>query len=143
MKPPTRLKNRTAAFEFSVGETVSCGVVLTGLEVKAIRAGRADLTGAFARLIPTGPDRTTELWLFNFYIEGSMADSYKLLVTKRQLEKFIGLIQAKNQTLVATTGFFKGGYFKVDVGLGQRLKKQDRREKLREREMRHRAALEV
>lgn len=134
--------NRTARKEFSLGERFACGVVLTGLQIKAIRQGQVNLTGSYARLLTSGVSHEPELWMVGAHInvaenDGSML---KLLVTKHERQRMIGLLQAKNQTLVVVRGYFSHGYFKVEVAVGKRLQTRDKRQALRRAEMDRQAA---
>lgn len=134
--------NRTARKEFSLGERFACGVVLTGLQIKAIRQGQVNLTGSYARLLTSGVSHEPELWMVGAHInvaenDGSML---KLLVTKHERQRMIGLLQAKNQTLVVVRGYFSHGYFKVEVAVGKRLQTHDKRQALRRAEMDRQAA---
>lgn len=126
------LLNRTARKEFAVADKVVCGVVLSGSEVKQIRAGKADITASYARVLIDPKSKRPELWLMGMSVAGSEnKTTYKLLVTREQLKHLIGEAQQKQQTLVATRSFFSHGYFKVELGLAKRLKKHDRRAKER------------
>jgi len=134
------LLNRVAKSEFVLSDFLVCGVVLTGTEIKAIRAGKANLTGSYARVLTDPKSRDPELWLVGMSVENSDVAKRKLLVIKKQLAHLIGASQQKNQTLVVVKGFFQHGYFKVEIGLGKRLKKYEKRAKLREIDMDRRAA---
>lgn len=129
--------NRTARKEFTLGERFTCGIVLTGLQIKAIRQGKVNLTGSYARLLTSGKNREPELWMVGAHIDdatdtGNMA---KLLVTKKERQRMIGLLQAKKQTLVVVRGFFSHGFFKIELAVGQRLQNHDKRQALRRAEM--------
>ena len=134
--------NRTARKEFSLGERFACGVVLTGLQIKAIRQGRVNLTGSYARLLTSGATHTPELWMVGAHIDVAENDGsmLKLLVTKHERQRMIGLLQAKNQTLVIVRGYFSHGYFKVEVAVGNRLQTHDKRQAMRRTEMDRQAA---
>lgn len=135
--------NRVAKKEYEITDTISCGVVLTGHDIKAIRSGRANLTGSYAVLLSANKETDPELWMIGAHIEGSIAVKYKLLVTKKQLEKLIGTVQQKHLALVLVRGYFSNSFFKVDVGIGKRLKNYQKRAKLREEDMNLQAARDL
>lgn len=134
------LVNRVAKKEYEISDSISCGVVLTGHDIKAIRAGRANLTGSYAVIMTVNKESDPELWMIGMHIEGSEAPKYKLLVTKKQLDQLIGASQQKHRALVLVRGYFKNGYFKVDVGIGKKLKNHEKRDKLKAEDMNRQAA---
>lgn len=129
--------NRTARKEFALGERFACGVVLTGLQIKAIRQGKANLTGSYARLLTSGKSHEPELWMVGAHIDDATdtGTMVKLLVTHKERSRLIGMLQSKNQTLVVVRGYFSHGYFKVELAVGRRLKTHDKRQRLRQAEM--------
>jgi SsrA-binding protein len=123
-----------AAQRFDIEERYEAGLVLTGSEVKALRAGRADLDGAYA-MVERG-----ELWLHKMHIGAyehagvfahELRRSRKLLVSSHELERIEGRLTMQGYTLVPTKLYFKNGWAKVEVGLGRVKKMDDRRQELR------------
>tara|TARA_B100001989_G_C24245785_1_gene319598 strand:+ start:74 stop:535 length:462 start_codon:yes stop_codon:yes gene_type:complete len=129
--------NKKARFNYEFIEKIEAGLMLTGNEVKSIRAGRIHLRDAFARII------NEECWLFNCHITpynmAHKADKInptrdrKLLLHKRQLKKWIGKVQEKGLTLVPTKMYFSGQYVKVQIALAKAKKIHDKRQQLKEK----------
>ena len=129
--------NKKARFNYELIEKVESGIVLSGNEVKSIRAGRINLGDAFARII------NEECFLFNCHITpysfAHKADKInptrdrKLLLHKRQLKKWIGKVQEKGLTLVPTKMYFSGQHVKVEIALGRAKKLHDKRQHLKEK----------
>ena len=96
-------QNRKARFNYTITETIEAGLVLKGAEVKSLRMGRATIAEAFAA------ERDGELWLLNSYIpeyQGGVLSRFdtraprKLLLHRKQIEKFLGAIAREGATLV-------------------------------------------
>jgi len=128
--------NRAASHNFFLLEKFEAGIVLTGTEVKSIRAGRANLKDAYG-LIKDG-----ELWLLNAHIgqyeHGNIFNhepvrTRKLLVHGAELRKLIGKTQQKGMTLIPTRLYFKGGRVKVELALAKGKQLWDKRETERRR----------
>src|SRR5919109_3555004 len=128
--------NRAASHNYFLLEKFETGIVLTGTEVKSIRAGRANLKDAYA-IIKGG-----ELWLLNAHIgpyeHGNIFNhdalrTRKLLVHKEELRKLIGKIQQRGQTLIPTRMYFKNGRVKVEIALAKGKQLWDKRETERRR----------
>ncbi len=128
--------NRAASHRYHLLEKLEAGVVLTGTEVKSIRAGRVNLKDAYGLI------RNGELWLLNLHIStyqpGSIFNheplrTRKLLVHSEQLHKLIGKLQQKGLTLVPTRMYFRNGKVKVEVALARGKQLWDKREEARRR----------
>ncbi len=128
--------NRAAAHHYFLLEKFEAGVVLTGTEVKSIRAGRVNLRDAYG-LIKDG-----ELWLLNAHIghyeHGNIFNhdplrTRKLLVHSSELRKFIGKTQQKGMTLIPTRMYFKNAKVKVELALAKGKQLWDKRETERRR----------
>jgi SsrA-binding protein len=128
--------NRAAAHNYFLLEKFEAGIVLTGTEVKAIRAGRANLKDAYG-LIKGG-----ELWLLNAHIgvyeHGNIFNheplrTRKLLVHAAELRKLIGKTQQKGMTLIPARMYFKNGKVKVELALAKGKQLWDKRETERRR----------
>src|SRR5919108_3533463 len=131
--------NRQASYRYHLLDKLECGMVLTGTEVKSLRAGNAQLKDGYAAV------HDGELWLHNVHIPpyqpaaGFNHDpdrSRKLLVHRRELERLIGKTQERGLTLVPTRMYFSGPRAKVEVALARGRDVRDKREAIREREQR-------
>ena len=130
--------NRSARHEYFITDEMECGIVLTGTEVKALRQGKIQLTGGFARI-----DKD-ELWLENVHIsayeQGSMFNvetrrRRKLLVHQKEIKKLKVKTQNKGVTLVPVRAYFKGNKVKISIGLAKGKKSYDKRETIKERDV--------
>jgi SsrA-binding protein len=130
-------QNKKARHDYSIADVIECGLVLTGTEVKSLRAGRASLIDGFA-MVNNG-----ELWLMGVHIpeytEGTWTNhtprrDRKLLVHKNELNKLIGKLKDSGTTLVPLQLYFKDGKAKVEIALAKGRKQQDRREALKKRD---------
>ena len=128
--------NRAASHNYFLLEKFEAGVVLTGTEVKSIRAGRANLKDAYG-LIKDG-----ELWLLNAHIgpydHGNIFNheplrTRKLLMHGAEIRKLIGKSQQRGLTLIPTRLYFKGGRVKVELALARGKQLWDKRETERRR----------
>lgn len=127
-------RNPKATHRFELEERLEAGIVLTGSEVKSLRAGRGDLEAAFARI------EKDEVWLNNFYIAPyGPATAFqhdprrvrKLLLHAREIEKWLGRVTTKGYALVPVRVYFKNGLVKVEIALGKGRKLGDDREKIK------------
>lgn len=127
-------RNPKAAARFVIDERLEAGMVLTGSEVKSLRARKADLEGAYAR-IDNG-----ELYLHKMYI-GPYAQatafahepkrSRKLLAHKHEIEKLTGKLAVRGYTLIPLQVYFKQGRAKVELGLAKAKDMGDKREDIK------------
>lgn len=126
--PATVTVNRRARFDYELGEELSCGMLLSGPEVRLIRDHHVQLKGSFVTI------RAGELWLNNLTLGADTARNIKLLVTKRQLA---GLERAKQAglQLVPTKLLAGGRYIKLVVATGKGKKKYDKRETIKQRDI--------
>lgn len=133
-----RIVNRRAGFKYEVIEKVEAGIVLTGAEIKSIRAGRADISESFARI------REDEMFLANAFIApwmGSVPDSQarrerKLLLHRKQILNWQGKMAGGKFTIAPIAIYFKGNLAKVDLGLSKNKSKFDKRVALKKRAVR-------
>lgn len=131
-------QNRKARFNYTITETIEAGIVLKGAEVKSLRLGRATIAEAFAA------ERDGELWLLNSYIpeyQGGVLSRFdtraprKLLLHKKQIEKFLGAVAREGATLVPLDIHFNTrGCAKVTLGLGEGKKSVDKRHAIADRD---------
>ena len=125
-------QNRRARHDYTIEDTIEAGMVLTGTEVKVLRAGHASINEAYAT------EQGGELWLINSHIpEYKSANRFnheprrprKLLVHRRQLDKLMGAIKREGVTLVPLSIYFnERGRAKLELGLAKGKKKADKRE---------------
>jgi len=142
--PNLLAENKKAYFNYQILETFEAGVELKGFEVKAIKTGRVNLTGAFATLKRSHGGRSTEIWLTNAdippYQPKNAPASYepyrtrKLLLHKSEIKALIGKSAQKGLTLVPLRVYNKRGKIKLEFGLARSKKKQDKRETIKRRE---------
>jgi len=135
--PRVIARNPRAKHDYHLLETWEAGLVLTGTEVKSLRAGRASLVGAFARV------RGGEVWLEALHIppyeEGNRHNhdplrTRKLLLHRREIRRLLGAVEQKGLALVPLELYFKRSHAKVTIALGRGKKEYDRRDDLRKRD---------
>jgi SsrA-binding protein len=140
-KPERRFKvvadNRKARFNYEIGETYEAGIVLTGSEVKSLRAGKATIAESYADA------RGGEIWLINSNIpEYLQAHRYnhapkrprKLLLHQRQINKLAGAVEREGMTIVPLRIYFNDkGRAKIAIALGRGKKLHDKRDTLKKR----------
>jgi len=128
--------NRNAGHNYFLLEKFEAGVVLTGTEVKSVRAGKANLKDSYG-LVKDG-----ELWLLNCHIgpyeHGNIFNhaplrTRKLLMHKNEIRKLIGKTQQRGLTLIPVRMYFKAGKVKVELALAKGKQLWDKRETERRR----------
>ncbi|MEM7787287.1 MAG: SsrA-binding protein SmpB [Bacteroidota bacterium] len=133
----TIVTNRRARFDFELGDPFEAGMVLTGSEVKSLRAAKANLQDAFVILRKDGVD------LMNAYIAPYTMGGYanheptrprRLLLHKGEIDKLRKGTEQKGFTIVPTKLYFKGGRAKVEIALGKGKKTVDKRQTIADRE---------
>jgi len=143
MPDKTVAVNRRARHDYAIDETLEAGLVLTGTEIKSIRAGRANLAEAYARI------EHGEAWLIGAHIapyeQGNRNNheptrTRKLLLHRDQIAELAGRTQAKGFTLVPLKLYIHGGLAKVELGLGRGKKAYDKRRTIAERDARRELA---
>lgn len=132
----TEIRNSKALRDYFVDERFEAGIQLKGTEVKSIRAGKAQISDAFARV------EKGEVWLHGAHIEQyAFGNIYnheakrirKLLLHRRHIEKIRQALEAGGRALVPLRMYFKGALVKVEVALGTGKKLFDKREDLKKR----------
>jgi len=132
------LHNSRARRDYHILETYEAGLVLHGSEVKALRAGKAQIGDAFARV------EKEEVWLYNAHIdEYTPANRFghqpkaprKLLLHKSEIRKLLGLAAVKGNALLPLSLYWKNGKVKVSLGVGRGKMEFDKREEIQKREM--------
>jgi len=131
-------ENRKARHEFYIDDEIEAGVVLRGTEVKSLREGRANLKDAYANI------KNGELYLYQVHISPYPYAYYdnheplrprKLLLHKSELKRLIGKVREKGFTLVPLRIYFKNGKAKVKIALARGKRKYDKREAIKERDI--------
>lgn len=127
-------ENRKARHDYHIHETYEVGLVLTGTEVKSLRAGKANLKDAYARI-----DNHGEVMLYNMHIspydQGNRFNheplrTRKLLMHRYEIAKLIGKTKEKGYTLVPLKVYFTRGKAKLELGLATGKKLYDKRQDL-------------
>ncbi len=131
--------NRQASFRYELLDRFEAGMVLRGTEVKALRDGGAQLKDSYATINPDG-----EMWLHNLHIppyKPAARENHppernrKLLLHRREIERIVGRISEKGLTIVPTRIYFKDGRAKVEIALARGKDRFDKRQSIKEREM--------
>jgi len=132
-------QNKKALHDYHIGERVEAGLVLTGTEVKSLRAGRATLVDAFAT-IDAG-----EVWLRNAHIPEYTHGTFhnhaakrnrKLLLHRAQIGKLSRQVADSGRTLVPLAIYFSDGYAKVELAVATGKREWDKRQAIAERDAR-------
>lgn len=131
-------ENRRARFDYLIEETMEAGIQLLGTEVKALRAGRANIAESYA-----APEKG-ELWLVNAHIpEYAPAAQFnheprrrrKLLVKGRELKKLVGAVERDGRTIAPLKLYFnERGVAKLEIALAKGKKAHDKREASKDRD---------
>ena len=130
-------RNRRARHDYHILDVVEAGVVLTGTEVKSLRAGRASLTDGFAEL------RDGELWLMGVHIPEYTLGTWtsheprrprKRLLHRREINRLASQISEQGLTIVPLALYFSGGRVKVELALARGKRAYDKRQDLARRD---------
>ena len=137
-KSPIQVKNRKASFEYFFVDEYTAGIVLTGTEIKSVRAGKASLVDTYCYI-----DRG-EMWVKGMNISPYFYGSYanheakrerKLLLTRREINKLEEATKQLGYTIVPTLMYIdEHGRAKVDIALCRGKKQYDKRQTMKERE---------
>lgn len=129
--------NRRARHEYTIEEVVEAGLVLTGTEVKSLRAGRASLADGFGQIT------NGEAWLHGVHIpvytQGTWTNheprrTRKLLMHRREIDKLARSISERGLTLIPLSLYFSGGKVKIELGLAHGKRTYDKRHDLAKRD---------
>ena len=139
-KKAREFHNRKAFHDYEISDILEVGIELKGSEVKSIRDGRVNLKDSFVRIIKG------EMFILNMHI-GALTTTHvsyrpaedrdrKLLLHKKQLNKFYEKVTKDGYTIVATKLYFNSKNFvKLNIGLGRGKKLHDKRQALKEKDM--------
>ena len=131
------LHNSKARRDYSILATYEAGIVLHGSEVKTLRAGKAQINDAFARV------EKEEVWLYNAHIdEYAQANRFghapkaprKLLLHKSEIRKLLGLASVKGNSLIPLSLYWKNGKVKVSLAVGKGKVEFDKRQDIKQRD---------
>ncbi len=130
--------NRRARHDYEITETFEAGIVLTGPEVKSLRAGRASIAESFARVAGN------EVWVENLHIppyayathqrEYDPRRPRKLLLHRGEIQRLIGKTAERGLALVPLRVYFTRGVAKMELGLGRGKRRFEKRQDIAERE---------
>ena len=139
VKPSIEIKNKKAHHEFHILEHFTAGIVLQGTEIKSIRAGRASLKEAYCYF------NHGELYIKSMHIAEYKFGSYqnhdpkrdrKLLLNKQELKKLHSQVKIRGHTIVPLRLFIsEKGLAKVEIALGKGKNVHDKRQTLKEKEL--------
>ncbi|MCR4736691.1 MAG: SsrA-binding protein SmpB [Bacteroidales bacterium] len=139
---PIAIKNRKAEYQYFLLTSYTAGIVLTGTEIKSIRAGKANITDAYCSFI------NNELWVHNMHISEYADGSYnnhqpkrdrKLLLNRKELRKLTIKLNERGFTIIPTLLWInENGYAKLDISLAKGKKLYDKRESIKEKDERRR-----
>ncbi len=137
-------ENRRARHDFFIEEHFEAGLVLEGWEVKALRAGRASLTEAYA-IIKDGEAfllgaHIAPLKSASTHVKADPIRTRKLLLNRRELDRLVGAVERKGYTLVPLALYWQRGRAKLDLGLAKGKKQHDKRAADRDRDWRRQKA---
>ena len=124
-------KNPVAYHNYTINYKLEAGIVLTGTEIKSIRAGKVNLKDAYVNI------KNSEAFIYGMHISpyehGNIFNkdplrTRKLLLNKREINKLLGLITQKGMSLIPIKLYFKNSFVKLELGIGKGKKLYDKRE---------------
>lgn len=133
--------NPKAKHDYFIDETIECGIVLAGTEVKSIKAGKVNIKDSFAMI------KNEELFIHNMHIspyeQGNINNkdpmrTRKLLAHKKEIRKLIGMIKQKGITLVPTSIYFVKNHVKVEIAIARGKKLYDKRQDIAKKDAQRR-----
>lgn len=139
-KSKIEIKNKRASFEYELLESFTAGIVLSGTEIKSIRAGKASLVDSYCYFV------NRELYVKNMHIAEYWWGSFnqhdprrdrKLLLNRKELNKLFRASREKGLTIVATRLFIaENGYAKLNISLAKGKREYDKRHTIKEKDLR-------
>lgn len=131
-KPKREFYNKKARFDYDILDSFETGIVLTGLEIKAIRNGRVEINGSYAKIM-----NGEVFWIgANFNIEeGDRQRTRKLLLHKEQISKLIGKTTEQGLALIPLKLYLTRGKAKLELGIGKGMKKYGKKQKIKEKDL--------
>ena len=138
MRKKMEINNRKAKFDYQILETIECGIVLKGTEIKSIRNGKVNLKDSYAII------KNQEAYVLNMHIspyeQGNIFNheelrTRKLLLHKKEIIKLQDKIRVEGITLVPLKLYFKKNKAKLLIGIARGKKNYDKRQAMKERDM--------
>jgi len=138
MRAMSIVENRKAFHDYFIEERVEAGIALEGWEVKAVRAGRANLKEAYVivkrgELVLLGA-HIAPLAQASTHVQADPVRTRKLLMHREEIARYVGRVERAGYTLVPLNLHYKGGRIKLEVGLARGKKQHDKRDAIRDRE---------
>ena len=139
-------KNPNAYHNYNIEDKIECGIVLSGTEIKSIRAGKVNLKDSYS-IVKNG-----EVFILGMHISpyehGNIFNkdplrTRKLLLNRREINKLIGLTKQKGYSLVPIDIYFKGSIVKVTIGIGKGKKLYDKRQDLAKKDAQRQIAINL
>ncbi len=139
-------KNPTAYHNYQIEDKIETGIVLSGTEIKSIRAGKVNLKDCYAYL------KNGEIFVCGMHISpyehGNIFNKNplrdrKLLLHKKEIAKLIGLTKQKGYSLVPISIYFKGSFVKIELGIGKGKKLYDKRQDLAKKDAQKQMAIHL
>ena len=140
-------RNKKARFEYDIEDTLEAGLRLKGSEVKSVRQGKVSLDGAYCQM-----DRNGDMIVHGMYIKPYEQASHfnheprrnrKLLMHRREINRWGEAAEQRGYSIVPLELYFRDGWAKLKIGLGKGKKLHDKRESIKERDMRRRMDREI
>lgn len=131
------IRNSRARHDYFVDEELECGIVLTGTEVKSMRAGQAQINEAFVRFnkgVPMLYHAHIAEYAFGNYANHKPVRPRKLLMHAKEIIRWEHEVQAGGRTVIPLRMYFKKGLVKIEIGLARGKKHYDKRHDLRKQE---------
>ena len=131
-------KNPTAYHNYTIIDKIEVGIVLSGTEIKSVRAGKVNLKDSYAII-----EKNREVFVYSMnishYEHGNIYNTdplrpKKLLLNRKEINKLIGMTSQKGYSLIPINIYFKGNFVKMTLGIGKGKKLYDKREDLKEKE---------
>ena len=138
-----RVTNKRARYNYRLFDKYEAGVSLTGVEVKAIRDGRANISSAYAKII------NSEIYLVNANIQAKGVKDYdplrtrKLLLNKAEIISIQTKIKQKKLTLVPTKLYTRGRLIKIEIALAKTKRKFEKKEAIKKKDIEREIAKEL
>ncbi|MBQ7905335.1 MAG: SsrA-binding protein SmpB [Spirochaetaceae bacterium] len=130
-------ENRKARFDYTIDDSIECGVVLQGTEVKSVKEGKISFPDSFAEIVKD------EVWLKNLHISEYVYSSIfnhnpdrpkKLLLHREQIKRLQRKVEEKGYTLIPLSFYLKDGRLKVSLGICKGKKQFDKRNTIKDRD---------
>lgn len=146
VKRNVTVQNRKAYHEYTIDETYTAGIVLTGTEIKSIRLAKCSLQDSYCRI------QDGEVWVWNMYVapydQGNRYNveprrARKLLLHKWQITRLTTKVNERGMAVVPTKLYFDRGYAKLEIGVGRGKKLWDKRDSIADRDREREARREV